>query len=208
MRLRDLPYDLPVIGIFLPGMMDGFQSLPENVHDYLVKPVNRGDLIEAVQRLGDDISRVLVVDDDPAMVRFVTQALKAADYVEEFPADYQFLTAYTGRQALDHLREQPVDAILLDLDLPDINGWEVLAELQKDQSLNSVPVIIISAIDFPQILYTHGRQVFDVMMRRPFSKQEMSAVLNAILDSVKPIYPKSTNMVDEKESQSRKDTEP
>lgn len=193
LRLRDLPYDLPVIGIFLPGMLDGFQSLPENVHDYLVKPVDRGDLIQAVQRLGKEVSRVLVVDDDPAMVRFVTKSLKAADNLEEFPAEFQFLTAYTGQQALDHLRDKAVDAVLLDLDLPDINGWEVLAELQSDQSINGVPVIIISAMDFPQILYTNGRQVFDVMMRRPFSKQEMGAVLNAILENVKPIYPRATN---------------
>lgn len=196
LRLRDLPYDLPVIGIFLPGMLDGFQSLPENVNDYLVKPVNRNDLIQAVQRLGKEISRVLVVDDDPAMVRFVTKALEAADYLEEVPADYRFLTAFSGQQALDHLAENQVDAILLDLDLPDINGWEVLSELQKDNDLNGIPVIIISAMDFPQILYTHGRQVFDVMMRRPFSKQEISAVLNALLDNVKPVYPKITNSND------------
>lgn len=193
LRLRDLPYDLPVIGIFLPGMLDGFQSLPENVNDYLVKPVDRNDLIQAVQRLGKDIRRVLVVDDDPAMVRFVTKALEAADFIEEIPADYQFLTAYSGQEALGHLSEQPVDAILLDLDLPDINGWEVLAELKKDDNLNGIPVIIISAMDFPQILYTHGRQVFDVMMRRPFSKQEIAAVLNALLENVKPVYPKITN---------------
>jgi signal transduction histidine kinase/CheY-like chemotaxis protein len=196
-RLRDLPYDLPVIGIFLPGMLDGFQSLPENVNDYLVKPVNRDDLIQAVQRLGKGISQILVVDDDPAMVRFVTQVLKAADFIEESPVSYEFLAAYTGQQALDHLGSQSVDAIILDLDLPDINGWDVLSELRKDANLANTPVIIISAVDFPQILYTHGRQVFDVMMRRPFSKREMSAVLNAILESVKPIYPRVTNSSDQ-----------
>jgi CheY-like chemotaxis protein len=201
LRLRDLPYDLPVIGIFLPGMLDGFQSLPENVNDYLIKPVNRVELIQAVQRLRGEISRLLIVDDDPAMVRFVTQALKAADRIEEVPVEYTFLSANTGQQALEHLREQPVDAILLDLDLPDINGWEVLAELQKSEKLADIPVIIISAMDFPQILYTNGRQVFEVMMRRPFSKQEMAAVLNAILDSVKPVYPRITNSDDQEQQE-------
>ena len=196
-RLRDFPYDLPVIGIFLPGMSEGFQSLPENVNDYLVKPVERQNLIKAVQRLGEDINQILVVDDDPSMVRFVTQSLKAADIIEEFPVHYQFLSAYTGQAALDHLQQQPVDAILLDLDLPDINGWEVLTEIRKNKSIANTPVIIISAVDFPQILYTNGRQVFDVMMRRPFSKGEMAAVLNAILDSVKPVYPRITNLNDQ-----------
>jgi CheY-like chemotaxis protein len=174
-------------------MLDGFQSMPENVNDYLIKPVDRVDLIQAVKRLGDEISSLLIVDDDPAMVRFVTQAIKAADHIEEIPTDYTFFTANTGNQALEHLREHPVDAVLLDLDLPDMNGWEVLAELQTIKEIAEIPVIIISAMDFPQILYTNGRQVFEVMMRRPFSKQEMAAVLNAILDSVKPVYPRITN---------------
>lgn len=82
---------------------------------------------------------------------------------------------------------------MLDLDLPDINGWEVLSALTADQRWAAIPVIIISAVDLPQVLYTHGRQVFDVMMRRPFSKGEMSAVLNAILNNIKPIYPRLTD---------------
>ncbi len=193
LRLRDLPYDLPVIGIFLPGMLDGFQSLPENVLDYLVKPVERGELIKAVRRLTGEIHEILVVDDDPAMIRFVTQAIKSADYVAEFPVAYQFSSANTGQDALAQLRTRQMDALLLDLDLPDMSGWDVLAQIQADPNLKNLPVIIISAMDFPQILYTHGRQVFDVMMRRPFSKQEMAAVLNAILASVKPVYPKVGN---------------
>ena len=192
-RLRDLPYDLPVIGINLPGMLDGFTSLPQNVHDYLVKPVNREILTQAVGQLGAGISRILVVDDDPAMVRFVTQALKAAELSPLSPAGYELLGAATGQEALDHLHARPVDAILLDLDLPDINGWEVLSALTVDERWAAIPVIIISAVDLPQVLYTHGRQVFDVMMWRPFSKQEMSAVLNAILDNIKPIYPRFTD---------------
>ena len=105
--------------------------------------------------------------------------------------EYDFLNACRTRPT--SVREHPVDAVLLDLDLPDMNGWEVLAELQTIKEIAEIPVIIISAMDFPQILYTNGRQVFEVMMRRPFSKQEMAAVLNAILDSVKPVYPRITN---------------
>lgn len=192
-RLRDLPYDLPVIGISLPGIGGGFESLPENLNDYLVKPVKREVLISAVQRLGEGIFRILVVDDDPAMVRFLTQALKAGDSIEEFPAEYEFLSANTGQDALSQLQEQPIDAILLDLDLPDINGWDILLEIRNIEKAAKTPVIIISAMDFSQTLYTNGRQVIDVKMRRPFSKHEMSALLNAILDNVKPIYPRSTD---------------
>ncbi len=192
-RLRDLPYDLPVIGINLPGMLDGFTSLPENVRDYLVKPVARDTLLQAVQRLGTELAHILIVDDDPAMVRFVTQVFNSVAHTMQSSEEYKLIGAYTGQEALDILQTKQVDAILLDLDLPDINGWEVLSALRQDSRLATIPVIIISAVDLPQVLYTHGRQVFDVMMRRPFSKQEMSAVLNAILENIKPIYPKVTD---------------
>jgi CheY-like chemotaxis protein len=195
-RLRDLPYDLPVIGINLPGMLDGFTSLPGNVQDYLVKPVARDTLLQAVERLGEGLQRILIVDDDPAMVRFVTQSFRSATLTVKAPDDYDLVGAYTGQEALDHLKTKPVDAVLLDLDLPDINGWEVLSAMRSDADLAGIPVIIISAVDLPQVLYTHGRQVFDVKMRRPFSKQEMSAVLNAILENIKPIYPQVTDSDD------------
>ena len=132
--------------------------------------------------------KILVVDDSFVTRNILKNILAQREITEE-----SIVEAPDGSTALEILKTQPVDAILLDLDLPDINGWEVLAELQNDPNIMGIPVIIISAMDFPQILYTHGRQVFDVMMRRPFSKQEMGAVLNAILENVKPIYPRVTN---------------
>ncbi|MBI9047165.1 MAG: response regulator [Anaerolineaceae bacterium] len=193
LKLREFPYDLPVIGIYLPGMIDSFQSLPDNVNDYLVKPVNRDDLIQAVNRLGDQVTRILVVDDDPAMVRFTTQAIKTTQKNPDDNQPFEFLSANTGQEALEQIHKQSIDAVLLDLDLPDMSGWDVLEKIQNDPLSTQIPVIIISATDFPQILYTNGRQVFDVMMRRPFSKSEISAVLQAILSSVKPIYPRQSN---------------
>jgi signal transduction histidine kinase/CheY-like chemotaxis protein len=190
-RVRDLPYDLPVIGVFLPGMLEHFESLPGNVRDYLIKPVQRATLVDTVRNLGMGIRHLLVVDDDPAMVRFVTQAFRATQ-ASEAPLPYECLTAYTGQAALEQLKTRPVDAILLDLDLPDISGWEVLAQIQKDETLAQIPVIIISAIDFPQLLYKTGRQVFDVRMRRPLSNQELTALLSMALENIQPVYPRLT----------------
>ncbi len=190
-RVRDLPYDLPVIGVFLPGMIERFESLPGNVRDYLIKPVQRATLVDTVRNLGPGVQRLLVVDDDPAMVRFVTQAFRATQ-ASAAPLPYQCLTAYTGQEALAHLQTQPIEAILLDLDLPDISGWEVLAQIQKDETLAQIPVIIVSAVDFPQLLYKTGRQVFDVRMRRPLTNQELTALLSMALENIQPVYPRLT----------------
>jgi CheY-like chemotaxis protein len=58
--------------------------------------------------------------------------------------DIEIVTAVTGRKALDLLRAQPVDCIVLDLRLPDISGFEVLEELRNDEFLAEIPVVVFT----------------------------------------------------------------
>ncbi len=83
-----------------------------------------------------DKPRILVVDDEPQMHRFLGPALGAAGY-EPVRAD-------TGRQALSEIARRPPDAVVLDLGLPDIDGQEVLA---KARAFYAGPIIILSARD-------------------------------------------------------------
>ena len=57
------------------------------------------------------------------------------------------LMAEDGRQGLEMLRENAVDVVLLDLEMPEMDGYEVLAVMKADPSLRDIPVIVISAID-------------------------------------------------------------
>ena len=187
--LRDLPYDLPVISFPFPGSAGHSRHLPAGVSDYLVKPIARQTLAEAVRALGPGIRRLLVVDDDPAMVRFVTLALKSAEGETSFRNGYQLTTAYTGAEALERLAENQPDAVLLDLALPDISGWQVLEELQRNADLNDIPVILMTAHDWPQMTVPGEGEVLRIMMRRPFSRDELTSVLGALLGSIHPAYP-------------------
>src|SRR5579859_6929680 len=81
-------------------------------------------------------SRILVVDDEPQMHRFLGPALNAAGY--------EPLRAETGRQALAEIARRPPDAVVLDLGLPDIDGQEVL---RKARAFYDGPIIILSARD-------------------------------------------------------------
>jgi len=187
--LPELPYDLPVIGFIFPGSPARPKYLPAGVCDYLVKPIAREALIEAVHALGPRVRSLLVVDDDPAMARFVTLALQSEGKEAATENGYRLMTAASGLEALEKARHDPPDALLLDLALPDISGWEVLERLRADPDLGEVPVILITAHDWPQMIAPSGCEALHLMMRRPLSRTELTSVLGNLLDAVRPTYP-------------------
>lgn len=187
--LRELPYDLPVISFTFPGSAGRSRHLPVGVSDYLVKPIARQDLAEAVRALGPGVRKLLIVDDDPAMMRFVTLALKSPAAKAHSQDSYQLTTAFSGNEALERLRQNKPDAMLLDLALPDVSGWEVLEELRQDPDLNRMPVVLITAHDWPQMSAAAEREALRVTMRRSLSRDELTSVLRCLLGTVQPVYP-------------------
>jgi len=86
-------------------------------------------------------ARVLVVDDIPANVKLLQARLSAEDF--------EVLTAYSGRQALQLLEAQPVDVVLLDVMMPGMDGFEVCRRIRSEPGTMSVPVIMVTALDQP-----------------------------------------------------------
>jgi DNA-binding response OmpR family regulator len=82
---------------------------------------------------------ILIVDDDPVNRLTLTYQVEAEGHA--------VATAENGREALDLLRSAPVDLVLLDLVMPELDGFGVLTEIQRDVALRDVPVIMISASD-------------------------------------------------------------
>ena len=187
-QLAELPYDLPVLGAYLPASLDQPESLPEGVARYLIKPIARPDLIAALADLAPVARRVLVVDDDPALVRYVTQALKTAAPAQGLHPDLEILTAFNGEEALQQLHAGGVEAMLLDLDLPDISGWQVMARAQSEARLAGIPVIIISAADPPKAVLQPGARTLEVYLNRAFSQGELAAALKSLLANLQPVY--------------------
>ena len=83
--------------------------------------------------------RVLIVDDSPAMRAFVRRVIQLSGF--ELSTCF---TASNGREALDVLRQEWVDAILTDINMPEVDGEEFLRRLSADELLHSIPVIVIS----------------------------------------------------------------
>lgn len=82
-------------------------------------------------------AKVLVVDDEPFNVDYLQQELE--------DCDYQVITAFNGREALDKIHKEHPDLVLLDLMMPVLDGFAVLSEVKGDNVLRDIPIIIVSA---------------------------------------------------------------
>jgi len=107
--------------------------------DYLAKPYDRTELIKKVHRLLPDLpgKKLLVVDDDPNVRTMLGKILR------EEGAEVQ--EAPDGQRALDSMAEMPPDLVLLDLMMPGMSGFEVVARMRATPATTSIPVIIVSA---------------------------------------------------------------
>lgn len=117
---------------------------------------------------------VLVVDDDALNRRLLTATLAREGY--------RTSSANDGTQALEALREDPPDVILLDIVMPGIDGFAVLEEIKADESLRHLPVIMISGVDDTESVVRCLEMGADDFLPKPFDPAILRARINAGLD--------------------------
>ena len=138
--LARLPYSTPVVYCYVPGETEAARRL--GVIDYLVKPVSVLKLQSIIEKLSvDETKTILVVDDEPDELHLFVRMLEA------MPIHHRILQATDGVHALSMIRNRKPDIILMDLIMPGMDGFQVLAEKSRDQSISGIPVIVISARD-------------------------------------------------------------
>ena len=109
------------------------------VIDYLIKPLARERLLAVLEKMGETIKTVLIVDDEEDELHLFARMLEAQE------ARYSILQVTTGQRALSMLRSRQPDVILLDLMMPGMSGFQVLAEKAQDPTIAHIPTIIISS---------------------------------------------------------------
>jgi len=172
---------VPLIACSLPGSAN--PSTLAGLTDYLVKPVSRRMLAHALGKLGREIRRILVVEDDAAMREFLTTALTTL-----YPQS-RCLEASHGAQALAAAAELMPDVVLLDLTLPDMGGEEVTARL-AEATQGRTPIIAVTARDYPVEQDRHKPDAICCVRQERFSQREFDRLLNGLLDALSP--PSST----------------
>jgi PAS domain S-box-containing protein len=152
--------DYPVIICSIMEQVDRGFSL--GAADYLVKPILEEDLVCALDRLNKNgtIHEVLVIDDDPNDLRLIEKILNQH-------GQYEPVLAEGGRKGWEAIIKKTPHAIILDLFMPDMDGFTILEKLRENSALRDVPVLVVSGggltneqqrqlNDFGQRLITKG----------------------------------------------------
>lgn len=114
--------------------------------------------------------KILIVDDEERMVRFIRLNLEHDGF---FVYD-----AFNGKQALQRLRDEPPDLILLDVMMPDMDGFEVLEMIRE---INTVPVIMLTAKGEENDRIRGLELGADDYITKPFSPRELTSRIKAVL---------------------------
>jgi CheY-like chemotaxis protein len=116
--------------------------------------------------------RVLVVDDDANIRRMIVAALRREGY--------DFVEAPNGKEALDLMRDDRPDVVVLDLMMPILSGWDVLQAREQDPALLTIPVIVVSANRDPELASAVDKGIC-AFLPKPFDIGALSALVRSCL---------------------------
>ena len=129
--------------------------------------------------------KILAVDDEQRMVRFIQLNLEQDGF--------QVITAYNGKEALEQVRTQLPDLILLDIMMPDINGFEVLKKIRE---VNNVPVIMLTAKGEEDDRIQGLELGADDYITKPFSPRELVSRIRAVLRRTKAFQEDQVDLIE------------
>jgi len=117
---------------------------------------------------------VVCVEDEPEMIDLVKLILGRKGF--------DLVGAVGGREGLETVRKLKPDLVLLDLMMPDMDGWEVYQQMKADDELKNIPVIVVTAKaqSIDKVLGLHIAKVDDYVTK-PFGPQELLQSVNKVL---------------------------
>ncbi|NPV07735.1 MAG: hybrid sensor histidine kinase/response regulator [Anaerolineae bacterium] len=173
-----LPEAAPVIECSLPSSQ--WLSGAKEFSAVLTKPVTQEKLLEALKAIVPEPSRatVLIADDDRSFVQLIRRMLQSSS-----EDGYGVLTAYGGAEALRKARRYRPDAILLDLLMPDMNGFDVLAAIRQEPTLRGIPVVAVTAATPGEDEMAQRGAYFRLTRRSSFRPGELVSLISLAVAS-------------------------
>lgn len=217
-RIRELKPFAVLLDVMLPGK-DGWEILQEvksdpatkdtpviissvidnkelgfalGAADYLVKPVDRASLLEKLQELNFDTKKtrkgvsILCIDDKQEVLELLASILE--------PAGYNVISAGSGEEGIEKAVSYKPDLIILDLMMPEVDGFEVVQKLKDNPATDDIPIFILTAKDLSveDRLRLAGK-VESFVQKSHFTKED----LLAYIQDLEVTYPARAGFLDE-----------
>ena len=177
-RLKTTPATAAIPIVIVSIVDDKGRGFALGASEYLIKPLKKEVLLAALKKqLGNNGPfKVLVVDDEDTGLQLASQVLESAGYIP--------LLAHSAREGLDLLTKDAVDAMVLDLVMPEMNGFEMLRKLKDSPSTRDLPIFVLTAKDLTPadkdflFLATQG-----FFRKGEFWKEELLAQLRSVVSA-------------------------
>lgn len=175
LKRNSITSNIPIICI---SMLDNRNlSISMGAVEYLVKPVNSKRLLKELERLKKcyPIKNILVIDDNPADVVLLQKYLAQSH-------EYNVVSAHNGKSGIKKIEQRKPDLIILDLMMPEMDGFEVISHLKAVEEMKDIPVIIVSAkeLEKEERIFLQQRIQGIISKDRFDEKQVLSDILSLI----------------------------
>jgi signal transduction histidine kinase/DNA-binding response OmpR family regulator len=148
--------------------------------DYLIKPIRKPVLLETVRKhvpyQSDDEAAILLVDDDPGTLALLEDILRAAGYETQ--------SVRSGTRALEVLSSKLVSAVLLDLLMPGMDGFEVIRHVRQEATLRDLPILVMTGKNLTAEEVTLlGHETQALLQKNGSWQQQLIVEINRVVQS-------------------------
>lgn len=176
--------DIPIIILSVLAQDSQFR---QGILDYVSKPFHQEEIVSVIKKIfkkmdGENGKKnVLVVDDDPDIVDVITLCLKDNDIFPE--------KAYNGKEALEKTALKNFDLILLDLNMPGMNGFEVIRALKTDEKTRDIPIVVLTGTYISDTDKQHGLTLgVSKYLTKPFSANDLVKEIKEVFNGKSQNY--------------------
>lgn len=134
-----------------------------------IRQADAGDACEITLRLTTRASKVLIIDDNEGLVELLERYLSSQMC--------HVFTAATGQEGLERAQELVPDAIVLDVMMPGMDGWELLQRLRTNPATRAVPIVVCTVFNDPELAYSLGASIF---LPKPVRRDDVLAALKSL----------------------------
>ncbi len=145
----------------------------ENINSY--GTLRQEGLLSALDRLDERVQSIAIVEDEPDARMLLRRIL-------QYKRKYKIYEAVNGGSGISLIREKKPDLVLLDLMMPDVDGFTVLDTIKADEELRNIPVIVITAKDLTRKDYKRlSGRVESLLQKGSFMEEELFESISDVL---------------------------